>query len=228
MNSHNNYLLIKNVSGSLLEGINKNISVYGFRFNKSKKIFERSHSNFIHIIDFIFLKNEAGIYIEPIIKIKSLDIENIYHKVTKKESKYYDGTVTLGNSIFKIIEFIDNNIEIDTDKHQYYLVEEEKDINILIKVISEKIVNFGLLYFEQNSTIDRVDFLLNKHPQEISIHNWLYPMRACIGLIAAKLNANPNYNVLASIYKIEMQDAADPYKDEFLSLLEILNEEQAL
>lgn len=215
-------MLIKVVSNLLLEGIGNNISSYGFKFNKSKKLFERNQGGFIHIIDFIFLKEDAGIFIEPLIKIKCLEIEAIYHKVTTKESKYNDATITLGNSIFKIIDFADNNTEIDTDKQQYYLVEEEKDISILIKVITDKIIDYAIPYFEQNSSIDRIDLLLNKNPKEISVHNWLYPMRACIGLISAKLNANPNYSELLEVYSMEMQEAAESYKKEFLILRKLL------
>lgn len=219
-------MLIKKVSGLFLDGISKNISGYGFKLNKRKRIFERTIDNFIQIIDFVFLKKETGVFIEPIIKIKSLDIENIYHKITRKEAQYNDGTITLGNNLFKIIDSIENNVEVDIDRQQYYLVEEEKDVQILIKVISEKVISYGLRYFEQNSTIARVDFLLNKSPKDISIHNWLYPMRACIALIAAKLNSNSKYDELVGIYKIEMQDAAEPYREEFLSLLEFLKDKK--
>ena len=56
----------------------------------------------------------------------------------------------------------------------------------------------------------------------MSIHNYIYPLRANIGIIAAKLNNNPNFNDLIKIYEKELDEAEENYKNEFFKLISIL------
>ena len=214
---------INEVKRKLLEGVGEIISPYGFKFNLKDKSFRKETDNgFIQIFDLIFTKKTDGIYVEPTLRLKSHRIEEIYHKVAKKNSKYFEGTKTLGNNLFKIEKYLIEDINADPDEKQQYLVEENNDIDVLIKVISEKFITYRLKYFEKSSSISSIDLLLNNNPRDISIHNWLYPMRACLGIIAAKLNNNPIYYELKQIYSEEMQEAVSPYKEEFEELLRML------
>jgi len=210
---------IKVVTQLLLKDLTQGLKEYGFEYIKSDKTFRRNILGFIQIFDLIFSKKNNNIFVEPTIRLKSLEIEKVYHNISRKESKYFDGTKTLGNNLFKIEEYFDKGLEIDLDDIKSYIVEEEADISILTKVISEKFKLYGLRYFDENSEIARIDFLLNKHPREISIHNWLYPLRACLALIAAKLNKNEKFEELLQIYKEEMLNAAEPYNSEFKDLI---------
>ena len=210
---------IREVSQKLSTGVGIKLEKYGFIYLKKDKTFRREFEGFIQIFDLLYTKKPEGIYVEPTIRLKSKNIEDTYHRVTKKESKYFDGTKTLGNNLFKIIKYYEEGIEKDTDEKQRYIIEEEGDLDILINVISEKFITYGLRYFEENSTIARVDHLLNKYPREISIHNWLYPLRACIAIIAAKINRNPQYEELRLIYREEMEEAVEPYNKEFEELI---------
>ena len=209
---------VKDVRDRILEGVFLNVSQCGFKINKRDKHFERSYNGFHQIFDLLFQKSKDGIYIEPVLQIKSKEIEDIYHKVSKKEPKYHSGTVTLGNNLLNIIDYYENGKEVDSDPKQRYVLEEDQGIPILIKVISNNFEKYGLSYFNQNSSIERVDELLNRSPHEISIHNWLYPMRACIAIIAAKLNNNPQFEELLNIYEQGLGDAVEPYKTDFEAL----------
>lgn len=211
---------VRDISKRLLQGINVRVIQNGFYLNSKDKSFRRETENgFIQIFDLLFTKKTEGIYVEPTIRLKSKHIEDIYHQVAKKEPKYFDGTKTLGNNLFKISKYFEEGIEKDIDEKQRYIIEEESDINILVDVISDRFEEYGLKYFEENSSVARIDYLLNKYPRDISIHNWLYPLRDCIGIIAAKLNENPDFNTLKGIYQEEMKEAVAPYKEEFNRLI---------
>jgi hypothetical protein len=214
-------LTIQYTSNFLIKGIEKNISIYGFRFNKAEKYFIRKCNNDKQIFDILFYKMKEGIYVEPVVSIKIKQIEDIYHKICLKDPKFFNATRTLTNNLFQIISYFENGIEIGHNERKRYLIEEENDINILINVISKNFKSYVLPYFEQNNNIAKVDQLLNKYPKEISIHNSLYPIRACLAIIAAKLNNNPNFNNLKQIYTYEMKDAVESYKIEFQKLLEL-------
>lgn len=210
---------IKDVYPILVQGIKDKIEEYGFEFKKNDKTFKRRTNNFIQIFDLLLTKTTEGITVEPTIRLKSKEIEDIYHSIAKKEQQYFDGTSCIGYNLFKIASYYDEGKEIDYDEQKYYLIEEGKDVNILINIISEKFISYGIRYFDENSSVTRIDYLLNKYPRDISIHNWLYPQRACIAIIAAKLNNNPKFIELSQIYREELIDAVYPYNEEFDELI---------
>lgn len=100
-----------------------------------------------------------------------------------------------------------------------WLIEDKSDVKKLIEVIPHYLKETILPYFEQNSSIESVDKLLNKYPREISIHNSLYPLRANLAIIAARLNNNPKYNDLLNIYQEELEEADITYKEDFEKLI---------
>ena len=210
---------LRSATNILLTGIEEKISKYGFLYKKKDKSFKREIDGFTQIFDLIFTKKREGIYVEPTIRLKSKAIENIYHLVSKKDPKYFEGTKVLGNNLFKIIKYYKEGLEVDTNEKQSYLIEEVNDIKILINVISENFIDFGIKYFDENSSVSRIDYLLNNNPRDISVHNWFYPVRACVAIIAAKLNNNERFTELKNIYKEEMNDSVAPYKDEFNYLI---------
>jgi hypothetical protein len=163
---------------------------------------------------------EVGIHI----KIKA--IEDIYHQATEKEAKYYTSTQTLGNNLFAIIDYFDNGDGTGSKSiNKRHLMENEEDINTIVKVFPRSIEEYVLPYFESNSNIDQVDKLLNENPQELSVHYYLYPLRACIGIIAAKLTHNPRYNEVLKIYEVQLQEANTIFKKEFEKLKLLLSKE---
>lgn len=212
-------MIYKIATKKLLIEIERGISKYGFILNKKDQSFRREVDGFIQIFDIIFTKKLEGIYVQPTIRLKSKQIEAIYHRVAKKDPEYFDGTKTLGNDLFKISKFFEKGIQEDTDEKKSYIIEDENDIAILSKVLIDKFIIFGLRYLEENSSISQIDSLLNMNPREISIHNWLYPLRACIAIIAAKLNKNPKYEELVKIYSEELKEAVYPYNEEFTTLV---------
>ncbi len=214
---------IKDVAPRMLEEIRNNISGFGFRLNKSKKCFTRSARGYKQIFTLLFHKSGENVTVEPDLDLKLHVIEDIYHKITTKDPEFFDGTSTLTNNLGRIMEYMDNGVEVNRGIPQLrYLIEDDEDIEVLIRVISEKFEKYVWPYFEANSSVERVDELLNRYPRELSIHHWLYPDRACIALIAAKLVGNPMYEDLVAIYTEELEGAVEDAKEEFSRLKVLL------
>ncbi|UGU18150.1 hypothetical protein LS482_09745 [Sinomicrobium kalidii] len=213
---------VADISKQIIEGIAPVFIEEGFKVNKRAREFVREYNGCTQIFDLLFYKKGDTIEIEPIIRIKIKHIEDIYHHISIDHNDIFS---TLGNNLYKVVKHYDDNIDIDFDGKSKMLVEDDKDVKKLIEVIPIYFKREGLRYFNENSSVARADELLNKYPREISIHNWLYPMRACLAIIAAKLNDNPKYNELVKIYEEELEDALDSYKQDFANLKKFLSEE---
>jgi hypothetical protein len=223
-------LLIRNlnmdgafVKNEIRIAVTEKLKRHNFLFNKTKRIWERSIPAGIQIFDLIFYVYPDEILIEPVFRIKLHLIEDVYHQVTIKKNEFSDGTVTLGNSLGQILKYFNNGDNIGSGEQISYVVKNEQDIEILKEVIPSRFEEYILPYFETNSSIEKVSELLNETPRDMSIHNRLYPMRACIGLIAAKLVQHKNYKELEKIYEEEMENAARGFKEEFGKLVKLLN-----
>ncbi|WP_313581440.1 hypothetical protein [Chishuiella sp.] len=210
---------IKDVFNSTVDGISDLlIEEHNFICNKSKKEFKRLNNNVLHIIRFFYHKKDNKIYLRLEIIIKLLDIEHIYKSVTTIDGRPY---LTLGND-FLILRNKKDDFDYKKNPTTYWLIENSNDLENFIFNFKSNFEEIILPYFNENSTIERVDYLLNSHPLKMSIHNYIYPLRANIGIIAAKLNNNQNFNDLIKIYEKELDEAEENYKNEFFKLISIL------
>ena len=208
---------IKDVSNELLSRIHDNFREFNFILNKGQSEFKRKVNNCTQIVDLFFYKKGQFITIKPEIRIKEHQIEKIYKAVSQIRDRPY---LTLGNHLFEIVKYIDDGKEIDESEEETrdWLIEDDNDINKLVEIIPKYLKETILPYFDQNSSVPRVDELLNKYPRQISIHNVVYPLRANIAIIAAKLNQNPKFDELVEIYDEELLDAEETYRKEFVRL----------
>ena len=212
---------VKEIADTILDGIKPSFEKYGFVLNKSNREFKRSIKDCVQIFDMVFDKKSDYITVRPEIRIRILSIEKIYRSITSLPNRPYR---TLGNHLFDILRYIDDGEELgDREKAvPDWLIEGQKNVDKLIQVIPQYLEETILPYFDENCSIKRVDELLNKYPRELSIHNRLYPLRANIAIIAARLNKNPHYNELVQIYEDELTEAEETYKEEFYKLKDLL------
>ena len=208
---------IKDVSDELLSRIHDSFKEFDFVLNKSQSEFKRNVNDCTQIVDLFFYKRGNIITIQPEIRIKEHHIEKVYKTISEIKGRPY---LTLGNHLFEIVKYIDDGKEIDESEEETrdWLIEDDNDINKLVEIIPKYLKETILPYFDQNSSVPRVDELLNKYPRQISIHNVVYPLRANIAIIAAKLNQNPKFDELVEIYDEELLDAEETYRKEFVRL----------
>jgi len=212
----------KEIKGKLIKGMEQSFEKYAFIYDKKEVAYSREINNGSQTYYFLITERSDGVYIEPRWSIQLKDILDIYNQVTVKDKEFLIYTPVLGNSLGQLIEYVDEKNERGSGKKMQYLAEKEEDIEILKKVIPLRFEEYVLPYFNMNSTVARVDELLNTHPQELVIHQWLNPHRAIIGVIAAKLNNNPRLDDLLHIYGEKFEKAAPNYQREFENLIRFL------
>ncbi len=214
---------IAEVANEILAGVAPYFKQHDFILDKNKRLFKRNVPDCVQIFNMSFFKEPNDITIKPEIRIKVQPIESIYNQASTIEGRPY---LTLGNNLFDIVRYIDEHEESGEREKATpdWLVKSQENIDKLIEVIPQYLIETMLPYFDENSSVKRVDELLNKFPRELSIHNRLYPLRANIAVIAAKLNKNSHYDNLVNIYEDELQDAEESYKEEFYKLKQILKE----
>lgn len=204
----------------LLESLSPFMKKHGFKLNKRSREFIREMDDTKYIFDLFFYKKEDYISVKPEIRIKVEAIEQLYRTITIQENRPH---YTLGNHLFEIVRYMDTGNETERGEISNWLIEDKEDLDKLTKIIPEYFEESILLYFNKNGSVARVDELLNKSPREMTIHNWLYPLRANIAIIAAKLNSNPKFNELLAIYDKETLEAEESYRKEFEKLREVLS-----
>ena len=212
---------VSEVSNNILIEVAPKLKHHGFALFKKGREFKRKIGYTTQIFDLFFYKKKDCIIIKPEIRIKIKPIEDIYKAASNIKARPF---FTLGNHLMEILRYIDKGEEIGREKRGNWLVEDAEDAQNLIKIIPEYFEEAIIPYFNENSSIARVDEILNKYPKEISIHNWLYPLRACIGIIAAKLNKNSDYEQLLVIYESALEKADKTYKDDFSNIKLKLNQ----
>lgn len=210
----------KEVAKTLTDSITLNIEGHGFKLNKKTNEFKRKFEDATQIFDLVFLQEGESVKIKPEIRIKIKAIEDIYQEVSNRGDIYR----TLGNDLFEILRYMDKGEETGKGEQYYWLVKDSESINKLTTIIPEYFEETILPYFDRNSTVAKADELLNKYPRELSVHNWLYPLRANLAIIAAKLNHNPKFQELEEIYEEELEGAEKSFKEEFYKLKIILND----
>ncbi|NPA07756.1 MAG: hypothetical protein GXO46_02030, partial [Chlorobi bacterium] len=159
---------VREVAQQISEGVLESINKYGFKYRKAQKEFVRKKDNVEQIFKLFFYKKGNFITIDPEIKIHIEEIESIYKSIAKIESRPY---LTLGNHFLKIRDYNGDDANYKSRSTKEWLIESEKDIENLVKIIPKYFKELILPYFENNSTIKRVDELLNENPRNISVYN---------------------------------------------------------
>lgn len=95
-----------------------------------------------------------------------------------------------------------DRIKFKVEEHdRFKLFNEEQDLISASEHIKNLFKTYGLRYVNDFSTVNGVDKLYNSNLPEISkLHCSGIQVQSVVGLIAAKLSGNPNYNTISDIY----------------------------
>lgn len=212
----------KSVLRSVFETLKNEMKLYDFVPNISEQYFIRKQKLSIFtyqllIYDRTNIKTgEKGFQIEPYVWINVKEIEIFYKEITQNTELNKDADfVTIGNSIANLKANPDG---INNERNQSLdlFIFEEKNIPYVSWELMKHFKETAFPYMLSNDTFARVDEILNKNPYEYCVHmsNDIY--RFIKGLIAAKLNKNPEADKLLSIYGdlIIQRDMPDYCKEE--------------
>lgn len=213
----------KKVKNQLIQGIEKSVITEGFLFNKKDDGFEKNIQGGIVTFYFLHTKWTDEINFQLWWAVRIDRIVDIFNMVAEKDKEYFHLSCVLSNNLGPLIDYIDNGNEFSRADPKKYTILKEEDVETVINEALADIRKYILPYFEQNISIEKIDQILNRYPRELIVHNFLYPNKSMMGLIAAKLTKNPNYDQLISIYDEELAEAAEDAKREYEKLKELLS-----
>ena len=164
-----------------------------------------------------FYPGIAGYTVAPSICLRLEQVERIFHLVSGFETKYQKLTPTIWVTV--------NDLTKSKSGCDYEL-QTSDDIDSVAEKLFTYFKDVALPFFEQNSSLEAVDKLLNDEPEKDSIYYSFY-LRCYHGVIVAKLNNRSNYHQIAEIYRQELTLFADGYYlTDYERLLDVLTKEQ--
>lgn len=154
--------------------------------------------------------NMKGVQIEPYIWINIKPVEKIYKELTlNKYLKKDTDFITVGNSVADLMAN-PGGIYKKRNNTLNLFVFDDKDVEIVSKELLKHFQDIALDYFNKYNSIKAVDESLNSYPSEYCVHMSNDTYRFMKGLIAAKLENNPNYEDLLQTYSDLMTMRAMP------------------
>lgn len=217
---------------AIIELLSTDLKAYGFNPILKEQGFIKKEKGSIHLYQFLvydrtFIKTgRKGFQIEPFVWIGISEIEKYYRAITlntelKKETDF----ITIGNSIASILTNPDGLYK-KRNESLNLLIAEEYQLKEIANQLLKQFKEVAEPYFLDNSSIARVDQLLNFMPEEYKVNaaNDIY--RITKGIIAAKLNNNPLLDELITIYERQLvdRDMDEMHKREVERLKRILPE----
>ncbi len=172
-------------------------------FKVSYKDFSLTSKNKDRELKFYFTYNSWAdeIHLFPIVSIDLFDII----EVAKINNYSFNKTAFM--NLFVLKKYLNNEITEDT-VWQMQLNDEDRIsvtnldcINKAKSLIESLFVNYGKLYFNEYSSIEKIDEMYNTYPTDEYNPNCSGMNIHCIiGLISAKLSGNKDYTNLSDIY----------------------------
>nr|WP_295871557.1 hypothetical protein [uncultured Chitinophaga sp.] len=220
----------KEIIKIVIEMLSNDLKVYGFNPSLKEQGFVRKEKGSICVYQFLvydrtFIKNGTkGFLIEPFIWVGINEIEQYYKKITlntelKKETDF----VTIGNSIASLLSNPDGLYK-KRNESLNLLITDDSQIEVVVAGLLQQFKEVALPYCQANTSVSRVDELLNFMPNEYKVNAANDIFRITKGLIAAKLNRNPQLNDLIDIYDQQLidRDMDEVHKKEMERLKTIL------
>jgi hypothetical protein len=217
----------KFIFDKIVSKVKPHILEYGFSPSYGEQGFLKSTTNAWLNYQLLIYENHFtngsnfSFRIEPYVWVGVKEIEKVYQKVTINAIlKSNFDFVTIGNSVADLLV----NEEVVYRKRNQTLnliCTNEEEIDRLSRSILSYFIDFANSYFNVNSSITRVDFLLNSQPNEYKVNARNDTYRIIKGLIAARLCENIELEKLLDIYRRQIIER-DMYntKPEFDRLIE--------
>ncbi|WP_343673621.1 hypothetical protein [Chitinophaga sp.] len=220
----------KEIVRTIIDLLSKELAPLNFKANIKEQGFIRKDDNAIYFYYFLLytrtnIKTRAkGFLIEPFADINISSIERYYKEITlNTELKNEWDFITIGNSIANLCANPDG---INRKKNQTLdlFVFDEQHLQSVVIELTKQFKQVAFPYFLANNTVKRVNELLNKYPLEYSVHMNNDLFRFMKGLIAAKLDNNPQLDELLMIYSklILDRNMPDNCKEEMKRIKAIL------
>ncbi|PSL42364.1 hypothetical protein CLV51_1132 [Chitinophaga niastensis] len=219
----------KEVLRKIIDLLTNELRAFDFGPSYKEQGFIRRTSGTIFVYQFLIynrtvLKTGAKVFlIEPYIWVGIKEIEKYYKEITlNTEIKTDTDFITIGNSIAGILAN-PNGLYENRNKSLDLHVFDEKHILLVAEQLLKQFKEVALPYCLKYATVGMVDKIINTKPDEYKVHTQNDNYRILKGIIAAKLNNNPDLDELIKIYDKQIIER-DMYNatDEMLLLKGIL------
>lgn len=228
-------LNFKNIQEIIVNSVDKSVQTRGFilqtdkpelreKFNLYRFIRKDNYGN-EQYISLKFYKFSKSFKVEVLYKIKISTLysylDNIIKELDCDEFVSPRFEFAIYSDIGSVITPRNDHKKGEVE-YSYYIYQ-ESDLKEISKLIPNDIQAYVFPFFNHNTSVEKIDLLLNSN--ESYIYCFYLPACVCYGLLAAKINENPNFNSLAIAYDKEMREPGTDESDKkiFDKLLSELN-----
>lgn len=175
------------------------------------------------IISMRFYKNKNRYGIEVFTNIFVKNIADFFRNAI---SLQYDENISvLSPDLGGLIAHKDKGTDLGGSRNQViYLINNDSDIDLLSTVIPERIKEYVFPYLDENSSIDRMDKLLNSNIEQVSLHHFFAVTKACFGIMIARINNNPHLQELIKQFRENLKPAKQKYQDEYEKIVSLVTQ----
>lgn len=196
-----------------LDELQARLDSYDFHLIRSMDWFSKKKGDITQIFQVSFHNSPSGFGIILGLGIRIHEVEKIYQEACKIEKTFRSHTLTVNPALRDISKQIEYEYSLET----------LDDINPLVKKLEKAFREVALPFFENNSSLNAIDKILNDEPEKESYFYGTY-LRQYYGIIVARLSGRNNYKYLTELYRKQLQEIADDFYIEgynnILNLLE--------
>lgn len=184
-------MTIKDLKTALLSALQPKFEARGFKLQKSKERFVKRvpEGAWWFVLDFTVYE---CLHVKPAMGLRVNAIEDRFHQTSGFERQYQADTPTLSLSVQGLVA--------DPSSFEY-LIRDLSDVGAVAAQIERDFDQIVLPYFEDHSTLSKIDAALNQDPEQDCVHYAMDYLRCAHGLIVAQMVGRPNYTDLVEIYR---------------------------
>ncbi len=186
--------------------------LYGFV--RKDKFFNKQ----IIYMNFINYKKQYAV--EVLTKIHIKNIADFFRNTT---NPLYDENIgVLSPDLGGIIAHKDSGTNLGGSRNKLlFYINSDSDIGDISNTISSQIQKYAFPYFDKNSSLEKMDELLNTYIEQVSLHHFFSVTRACFGTIIARMLNRPNILELIEHFREDLKPAKQEFRDEYEKIVSL-------
>jgi hypothetical protein len=179
---------IKDVRAGLSESVAPYMREHGFTDRKNGCNFTKDCKARIAIFKAQVYGTSGLYFTKPLVGVGFPVLNRLYNQILEPEERLRINGYTFGFGISN-----------EYQNRGAYIIENDADITSVVARIKSDFQEIALPYYEKNQNLELAERSLNQRtPSEAYLPKSVYA--ACIGLIAARLSGNPDFEALADFY----------------------------
>lgn len=172
-------------------------------------------------MSFYNYKTQYGI--EVFTKIHIKNIADFFRN--EVNSQYDENIGILSPELGGLIAHKDTGTNLGGSRNKkVYYIENDSEIKKLSVLLSEQIQKYVFPYFDENSSLEKMEKLLNANIEEVSLHHFFSVTKACFGIIIARILDRPNLQELIKQYRDDLRPAKQEFLNEYEKVVSLVSQ----